>query len=73
MNRYNLDEYRARIINCTTKDQLADAVSDMCNCAGYPYRDSMSIQDQADYAFLQGDKQLAHLLDIAAKRERVLR
>lgn len=72
MNRYNLDEHRARIINCTTKDQLADAVSDMCNCAGYPFDIDMSIKGHAERTFLAGQVQLSHLLDLAAKRERTL-
>lgn len=72
MNRFNLDEYRTRIIKCESKDLLIDAVSEMCNCAGYPYSDHMTIKDHADYTFLNGKKQLSHLLDIAAKRERSL-
>lgn len=73
MNRYNLDEHRARIISCASQDQLADVVTDLCNCAGYPYSEHMTIKDHADYTFLNGQKQLSHLLDIAAKRERSLR
>lgn len=72
MNRYSLDEHRARIINCASKDLLIDAVSELCNCAGYPYRDGLSIKDHADCAFMNGQVQLSHLLDIAAKRERSL-
>lgn len=72
MSRYNLDEHRARIINCATKDQLIDAVSDMCNCAGYPFDVEMSIKGHAERTFLVGQVQLSRLLEIAAKRERTL-
>ncbi len=72
MSRVDLEQYRASILRAQNSDQLEIVVGELCDAAGYPYRDDWSIKDNADAAYLQGAAPLGHMLDLAAKRERTL-
>lgn len=72
MSRVDLEQYRASILKAQNSDQLAIVVGELCDVAGYPYRDEWSIRDNADAAYLVGAAPLGHMLDLAAKRERTL-
>ena len=72
MSRVDLEQYRASILRAQNSDQLEIVVGELCDAAGYPYRDDLSIRDNADAAYLQGAAPLGHMLDLAAKRERML-
>lgn len=72
MSRVDLEQYRASILRAQDSDQLEIVVGELCDAAGYPYRDEWSIKDNANAAYLQGAAGLGHMLDLAAKRERTL-
>ncbi len=72
MSRVDLDQYRASILKAHNSDQLEIVVGELCDAAGYPYGDGLSIKENADAAHLRGAVGLSHMLDLAAKRERTL-